>query len=283
MRNSSWLLIAFSALGVLTYVCVDAHGAAISNAIGREIPRPKDPPDPTEAALLIADTGDAIVLRGALPSERARDSLLGSVRQSFPARSIDASIAVEPSARERSWVTHASAWPSVLVNLQGGEVTATGEVVRVSGATEHDKESLLDKVRVGSVRVLDGIRVRTRKDQAQDAINTFLDAHTIEFEVSSVELTAASDALLKDFASLVKRDGRGFNLEIEGHTDNSGMIVANRALSKDRADRVRDALIRYGVDADKVTSRGYGSERPIADNGTEEGRKKNRRIEIHLR
>jgi OmpA-OmpF porin, OOP family len=284
VRNSTWLFIGLLALCILTYVCVDAHGPAVSAAIGREIPRPKDPPDPTEASLLVTEVGDKLVLGGAVPSYHDRDAIIAAAKQAFPNRTLEESISVEPSARERAWLHSAPTWMSTLASLRDGELSANGETVRVSGTMEGDKEAVLGKMRgETTARVLDGIRVRTRRDHAQDMINAFLDSHKIEFEISRAELTAESETMLKEFAALVKREGSGFTLEIEGHTDNSGMIVANRQLSRERADHVRDTLILLGLDAEKLTARGYGSDRPIADNSTDEGKKKNRRIEIHLR
>jgi OmpA-OmpF porin, OOP family len=284
VRNSTWLFIALIALVILTYVCVDAHGPAVSAAIGREIPRPKDPPDPTEASFLATEVGDKLVLSGAVPSYRDRDAIMAAAKLAFPGRVLDASIAVEASARNRSWLQAAPAWMATLASLREGELSAIGETVHISGTMDGDKEAVVGKMRgEASARILDGIKVRTRRDHAQDLINAFLDAHKIEFEVSRAELTANSETMLKEFAVMVKREGTGFTLEIEGHTDNTGMIVANRQLSRERADHVRDTLILLGLDAEKLTARGYGSERPIADNSTDEGKKKNRRIEIYLR
>jgi OOP family OmpA-OmpF porin len=70
------------------------------------------------------------------------------------------------------------------------------------------------------------------------------------------------------------------NAAIEGHTDNVGNAEYNDGLSKDRANSVRQYLIdKFGIDASRLTAVGYGLNRPIADNNTEEGRQKNRRVE----
>jgi outer membrane protein OmpA-like peptidoglycan-associated protein len=68
-------------------------------------------------------------------------------------------------------------------------------------------------------------------------------------------------------------------IEIAGHTDNTGKKSANKKLSQERADAVRDYLVSKGVDADRIKAVGYGDEKPIAPNDTAEGRMKNRRIE----
>jgi outer membrane protein OmpA-like peptidoglycan-associated protein len=72
------------------------------------------------------------------------------------------------------------------------------------------------------------------------------------------------------------------SVRIEGHTDSVGDAAANQELSQRRAAAVRDALLARGVDAARVEAVGFGASHPIADNRTESGRQKNRRIEIVL-
>ena len=69
-------------------------------------------------------------------------------------------------------------------------------------------------------------------------------------------------------------------LTIEGHTDNSGSAEVNQTLSERRANAVRDYLVKQGLDASSLSAQGLGSGNPVADNGTAEGRQKNRRVEI---
>ena len=68
-------------------------------------------------------------------------------------------------------------------------------------------------------------------------------------------------------------------LEISGHTDNAGKKAANKKLSQQRADAIRDYLVSKGIEAERIKAVGYGDEKPIAPNETSEGRQKNRRIE----
>jgi outer membrane protein OmpA-like peptidoglycan-associated protein len=72
----------------------------------------------------------------------------------------------------------------------------------------------------------------------------------------------------------------GLHLAIEGHTDNIGGDEANMQLSQQRADRVRDFLVQQGLPADALTAMGFGKAEPVADNSTNEGRQRNRRVEI---
>jgi OOP family OmpA-OmpF porin len=68
-------------------------------------------------------------------------------------------------------------------------------------------------------------------------------------------------------------------IQISGHTDNMGKKAANKVLSQNRANACRDYVISKGIDGSRIEAVGYGDERPIAPNDTEEGRQENRRIE----
>ena len=68
--------------------------------------------------------------------------------------------------------------------------------------------------------------------------------------------------------------------EIGGHTDGDGEADYNMKLSQDRADAVRTQLIAMGIDGSRLTAKGYGKTKPIADNTTEDGKANNRRVEF---
>jgi OOP family OmpA-OmpF porin len=82
--------------------------------------------------------------------------------------------------------------------------------------------------------------------------------------------------------STVLADCEGVPLEISGHTDSQGSDDSNLDLSLKRAEAVVAALVSDGIPADSLTAVGYGETRPVGDNGTEEGREENRRIEFSL-
>ena len=71
-------------------------------------------------------------------------------------------------------------------------------------------------------------------------------------------------------------------IEIGGHTDNTGSISFNQTLSLKRAQAVADYLVQRGIHPDRITAAGYGFDKPIGDNRTEEGRAKNRRTELKI-
>jgi OOP family OmpA-OmpF porin len=101
----------------------------------------------------------------------------------------------------------------------------------------------------------------------------------VRFEPGSVRLLEGSTEAL-DRAAQALQSFPEDHFEVAGHTDSEGSADENRTLSQRRAEMVRAQLIARGVSPDRLTARGYGEERPLADNGTEEGREANRRVEL---
>lgn len=101
----------------------------------------------------------------------------------------------------------------------------------------------------------------------------------IFFEFNSGKLTKQSTKELDKLAVLLK-ENKAVRVRIEGHTDDRGEADYNQKLSESRAMSVFKYLLRKGVDPDRLEWIGFGESRPIADNGTDEGRSKNRRVEF---
>ena len=103
----------------------------------------------------------------------------------------------------------------------------------------------------------------------------------INFRHNSAELTAASSATL-DAAAKVLVDHPDLRIEIGGHTDNSGTPEYNRGLSQRRADAVKAYLVKKGVAEGRLTTKGYGPDKPLVPNVSRENQEKNRRVEFTL-
>jgi outer membrane protein OmpA-like peptidoglycan-associated protein len=99
------------------------------------------------------------------------------------------------------------------------------------------------------------------------------------FDFNKSTLQPASDAALQPAANLMSAD-QTLKLEVQGHTDNVGNDAYDQTLSEARAKAVVTWLTQHGVAADRLTAKGYGKTKPVADNGSDEGRARNRRVEI---
>jgi OmpA-OmpF porin, OOP family len=101
----------------------------------------------------------------------------------------------------------------------------------------------------------------------------------INFDTGKATISPESNDLLDQVAAALN-SAPALQLEVAGHTDNVGTAEANQKLSEDRAKAVVAALNTRGVAANRLTAKGHGQSSPIADNRTEEGRAKNRRVEL---
>ncbi len=99
------------------------------------------------------------------------------------------------------------------------------------------------------------------------------------FDFNKASLKPDSDALLNKVGNLLKKTP-ALKVELDGHTDNVGGDDYNLKLSDARAASVRNWLVQFGIDASRMASKGYGKTRPVADNGSDAGRAKNRRVEL---
>ncbi|MFY7004881.1 OmpA family protein [Acinetobacter pittii] len=114
-----------------------------------------------------------------------------------------------------------------------------------------------------------------------NALVKALNLQIINFASGSSDIPADNKAILDQAATLLNKV-TSIKLNVGGHTDSTGNAAANKALSQRRAQAVVDYLKSKGVDASKLVAEGHGSDQPVAENTTEEGRFKNRRIEFSV-
>ncbi|MFO0673256.1 MAG: OmpA family protein [Polyangiaceae bacterium] len=117
-------------------------------------------------------------------------------------------------------------------------------------------------VQAGQIKILDQVKFKTNS------------ADILPGKDSEEVLVAVLD-VLKGHAEIKK-------VRVEGHTDNKGSAALNRKLSANRAASVVKWLVSHGIDAARLTSAGFGPDKPIDDNKTEAGRRQNRRVEFHI-
>lgn len=116
----------------------------------------------------------------------------------------------------------------------------------------------------------------------EDARGIILSMSDILFDVDKASLKADLKTSLARVAGILTVY-QELNVSVEGHTDNTGSEEHNLKLSEQRAKNVLDFLVEQGIDAGRLTSKGFGMSKPVADNATKEGRQKNRRVDLVIK
>lgn len=101
----------------------------------------------------------------------------------------------------------------------------------------------------------------------------------INFDTGKAAILPGSEQVLGEIVKLMQ-NSPDLKLRVEGHTDNQGNAVANQTLSEKRAQAVVAWLSAHGIGASRLAAKGFGQTQPVADNSTDEGRAKNRRVEL---
>jgi OmpA-OmpF porin, OOP family len=101
----------------------------------------------------------------------------------------------------------------------------------------------------------------------------------LNFDSATTRLTPESNSTVTNLTAILKCYP-AMQVQLEGHTDSTGDADLNKKLSLDRANAIRDLLVQSGVDTARISTDGWGQERPIASNDTDDGRAKNRRTEL---
>jgi len=121
-----------------------------------------------------------------------------------------------------------------------------------------------------------------KKSKGKSVSNILKDAfENLSFEFNSYKITSDSYPFLDELASVLVAEPT-WKLELSGHTDNKGSEETNLKMSKGRVEEVKKYLVSKGVPVERITTFAYGESKPIASNDTEEGRAKNRRVEMKI-
>jgi outer membrane protein OmpA-like peptidoglycan-associated protein len=191
----------------------------------------------------------------------------------------------ESGKKEPSFFQIVKNYANAIVKIGGKRILEDGGL----GCYELKKNGITYNIKVtctnNSDIILDVLEMEPMKQEI--TANEMLDALNkdgyialnILFETGKSAIQQESLPVVDQIFELMKSDVT-LKISIEGHTDNVGDAVSNKKLSQDRAKAVMDALIAKGVDKTRMSFVGWGQEKPVADNRSEEGRSKNRRVEI---
>jgi outer membrane protein OmpA-like peptidoglycan-associated protein len=138
------------------------------------------------------------------------------------------------------------------------------------------KEVDYQKVQIPDVARLKELKVLIKFQPA-----TAYTLDNVLFETGKANLKNTSFKAIDELAEAMKAK-ETMEIEIAGHTDNVGDKDTNLKLSQERAEAVRDYLIKKGIAANRITAKGYGDTKPVADNSTEKGKQQNRRTEVKI-
>ncbi|WP_085835377.1 OmpA family protein [Aquimixticola soesokkakensis] len=239
-------------------------------------------------------TEGRVQLRGRIADERTETATESYARALFGAGLVYSAMNIDETLPE-GWSLRTLAALEALSWLNDGSVTMTADEVRVSGnsgaqtAKAEIARILSDKLGDGAVFDIDVTYVKRLDEtlalptpaECVADLNSVMAANKIIFDSGSAEVSQDSARTLDDLADVLRKcDGAA--MEVAGYTDSSGGEEGNLSLSQARADAVVNALIGRRVLDVALTAKGYGEADPVADNGTEEGREANRRIEFRL-
>lgn len=225
-----------------------------------------------------------IVISGAVPDEATKAALLARLAEVYGTAAIDDRVTVGGVIAPPNWSTHIpKLMTQQLKSISKGQLVIEGTNVSLRGevGSEAARQEIASNF-AGALNptyvIKNGLRVTAA---SQTMLDQTLANRAIEFEAGSALLAESGKLILDEMAQTLKKvSARKF--EVIGHTDNSGSPARNLALSRTRADSVRTYLVAKGIPSELIATSGMGADQPIVSNDTEEGRKRNRRIEFRV-
>ena len=152
-------------------------------------------------------------------------------------------------------------------------VTAQGYFTSVTELEVKPQEDLKATISLNKRPKTPNVTVAANEVKLKKQVHFAHDAATIEPDSAS---------LLEEIADVLKTRTEIAKMEIQGHTDNTGSPVYNQRLSQQRADAVRDALLKLGIDGSRMEAKGYGQDKPLVPNVSPANRARNRRVQLMI-
>lgn len=264
-------------------------------ALHAVLPPPPDESAPERPEFTATLSPEGLVqLRGRLASAGDRKMVDSFAKARFSSTGVHMTARVAEGLPD-GWTFRVLAGLDALSYLSNGVLRVTPDDLQVSGATgQADASSLISgflseklgegaqfSIDVRYEEALDPIASLPTPEECEARIAAIQQDRKINFEPGSANIDASGAEIMDDIAEILKECGE-ITMEIGGHTDSQGREVMNQQLSQARAQTVLNELRMRRVLTASITAVGYGESQPIADNGTEEGREANRRIEFKV-
>jgi OOP family OmpA-OmpF porin len=224
-----------------------------------------------------------VVVSGIAPDHATKQAVLTRLRELYGDRVVDQlKVGNVRTPPQWSQIALASLQPN-LKNVTQGRLDISGANITLRGNVTSDgmRSQLENQLGQGlptAYTVNNKLEVVAPE---QAVVDKALANRIIEFQSGSTVLTPAGQGILNDMAIALNKVG-GRSIRVIGHTDDQGVAATNLELSLARANAVKAYLIEKGLRTESLTVQGLGSTKPIADNATDEGRRRNRRIEFDV-
>lgn len=235
--------------------------------------------------------GGTLTLSGYVPDNKVHAELVEAAKRKFFGEKVTDNLKASIGA-PKGFAEAVTRALGALSRLSTGALEVADREVKLSGDALYDGAA--NQIRQGLAKELpEGWKAKAEisvKPAAspvdvsvcQRLFSEVLGEARIRFETGSATINADSAGLLDRLAEIALRCPAA-GIEIIGHTDSDGDAAANQALSEARAKAVADYLVKAGLPADRFKTSGQGSSAPLADNATEDGKAKNRRIDFVVR
>ncbi|QCS11745.1 OmpA family protein [Acinetobacter radioresistens] len=227
---------------------------------------------------------EPVVVEGVVPNEASKQAILMRMQSVYGANQVIDKIQVRPVAAPNGWSDSvARVITPELKKVRQGQLRVRGTQIELNGKVSHPND-IQPTTANFQMLIQQPYRFNAQlsvNQAEQKIIDDALKNRIVEFESGSAVLTAAGRQILEEMALALHKVG-GKKVKIIGHTDSSGDGNKNFLLSQERAMAVRNYLIAKNIKAENLSTEGMGSSKPVADNTTAEGRKKNRRIEFEV-
>ena len=288
-----WLVLLLALLAALVWFkgCQrqrDAGDAAVSSPapLGAD-PAATAPATQSNARFSFENADGKARIGGQVASDAEKAKLLDAIQAAFGADNVEGDLVVDAGTAPAGWLDRLNALlpdlkaRSVKLGFDGDKID-----IDTSALPEAERFALSQKLRQG----FGGFEISGLWDRAMVALSALksgfsaddlvqaLNLSAIYFDTGSATITRDSYETLRKAAEAIKAAPAGTRIEVGGHTDATGDAAANLQLSLERANAVTAKLVELGVSGEQLVGKGYGQDQPIADNASEEGKARNRRM-----
>lgn len=235
-----------------------------------------------EGQIRLERDGDALRISGTVPDESVHNRIIGAAKLADGHSRIEDELKVDSQAGVSLFDDYAG----LLGTLRGYhdvDVTLDSDTVTLGGhvASSQEQETLTQRVQnlMGpDIKVINQTEVKADSASGSSAVSSVA-VPQVNFPSGSADIDESFHDQLNQYAQHLKDTGN--QVRLLGFADETGKVPSNESLSKRRAESVKAYLVLRGVEADRIQTEGQGAQDPVADNTTEAGRAKNRRVEFH--